>query len=47
MAKTKEFIKFYLQNAPVLTKEVGYVPLPEEEYKVQIEKFNKFIGAEK
>ncbi len=31
--EVKEFINFYLKNAPELVKEVKYVPLPEHEYK--------------
>ena len=31
--EVKEFINFYLQNAPTLVKEVKYVPLPANEYK--------------
>ncbi len=27
-----EFMKFYLENAPLLSKEVGYVPLPTAQY---------------
>ena len=30
----KDFIKFYIDNAAVLVKEVGYVPLPAEVYKL-------------
>lgn len=42
--EVKEFMKFYLENAEVLSKEVGYVPLPAEEYKNQVNKFNAFIA---
>jgi len=31
--EVKEFVNFYLKNAPELVKEVKYVPLPEHEYK--------------
>jgi phosphate transport system substrate-binding protein len=27
-----EFVKFYLENAAILSKEVGYVPLPKDQY---------------
>jgi phosphate transport system substrate-binding protein len=30
--EVKEFVNFYLANAPVLVKEVKYVPLPANEY---------------
>lgn len=33
-AEVKEFIEFYLQNAPKLVEEVKYVPLPLEVYKM-------------
>jgi len=40
----KTFIEFYLKNAATLSKEVGYISLPDEEYKAMIDKFNKFIA---
>jgi len=43
--EVKEFVKFYLEVVPQLAQEVGYVPLPEEEYVRQTEKFNTFISA--
>ncbi len=36
------FVKFYLENAATLSKEVGYISLPSEEYKAMLDKFNKF-----
>lgn len=30
--EVKEFVKFYLNNAPKLAKEVGYIPMPQEVY---------------
>lgn len=38
-----DFINFYLDEAPSLLKDVGYVPLTPEEYKEQKEKFNTFV----
>jgi phosphate transport system substrate-binding protein len=35
-----EFIKFFLTDGAALTKEVGYVPLPAEAYKLALEHFN-------
>jgi len=32
--EVKKFIKFYLENAGDLVKDVGYVPLPEEAYEL-------------
>lgn len=39
----QDFVKFYLQNAAALAKEVGYVPLPEEVYRLSEERFAKGI----
>jgi phosphate transport system substrate-binding protein len=38
-----DFMNFYLENAGSLAKEIGYIPLPDEKYKEQIEKFNNFV----
>lgn len=35
----REFVQFYLENAPALVKEVGYVPLPGEVYKLSHQRF--------
>lgn len=37
------FIKFYLENAAKLSAEVGYIPLPEEIYRLALERYNKRI----
>ncbi len=39
----QEFIKFYLEQAGKLSREVGYIPLPEEVYKLSYERFTKRI----
>jgi phosphate transport system substrate-binding protein len=45
-AEVKEFIEFYLTQGAALTKEVGYVPLPENAYKVALKHFNdKKMGS--
>ncbi len=41
-----EFINFYIENAGLLSEEVGYIPLPAVEYTKQQEKFNTFIGKQ-
>jgi phosphate transport system substrate-binding protein len=41
------FVEFYLENAGELALDVGYIPLPEEEYNAQMEKFRKFIEEQK
>ncbi len=40
------FVNFYLDNAGTLASEVGYVPLPDEEYEQQKEEFAEFSGSE-
>ena len=51
--EVKEFVNYYLKNADKLTKEVKYVPLPENAYKLAQERFTKmktgsmFGGEEK
>ena len=41
--KVIEFVRFYLEEAPGLMKDVGYVPLTEAEYKAELESFNTFV----
>lgn len=41
--EVKEFINFYIANAPKLVKEVGYIPLPNETYKLVTDRFAKGI----
>ena len=36
----RDFVQFYLENAPKLVKEVGYVPLPTEVYRLSYERFS-------
>jgi phosphate transport system substrate-binding protein len=40
--EVQEFVSFYLESAPSLVSEVGYIPLPSTEYDKQIEKFEAF-----
>lgn len=35
----KQFVRFYLENAPTLVPDVGYVPLPDAVYKLALERF--------
>lgn len=45
-AEIQEFIKFYLTEGPQLVKEVGYVPLPEQAYKLALKHFtDKKLGT--
>lgn len=39
--EVKEFVEFYLKNAPTLVKEVKYVPLPDAAYSLALENFRK------
>lgn len=39
--EVKEFVEFYLKNAPKLVKQVKYVPLPQKAYKLAEERFAK------
>jgi len=43
--EVQKFIMFYLENAPELSAEIGYVPLPAELYKIEKEKFSKFLKS--
>ncbi|MEE8045646.1 MAG: PstS family phosphate ABC transporter substrate-binding protein [Dehalococcoidia bacterium] len=38
--EVREFIEYYLNNAALLAEEVGYVRLPEVEYRSQLDKLN-------
>ncbi|WP_299822505.1 PstS family phosphate ABC transporter substrate-binding protein [uncultured Pontibacter sp.] len=40
-----EFINFYLDSAPELSQEVGYIPLPDSKYQEQKEKFKQFADS--
>ncbi|MCF8719490.1 PstS family phosphate ABC transporter substrate-binding protein [Nitrospina gracilis] len=37
--EVKEFIRFYIKNAGKLSKEVGYIPLPDSLYRENLERF--------
>jgi phosphate transport system substrate-binding protein len=39
--EVKEFVEFYMKNAPSLVKEVKYVPLPGKAYDLALEHFRK------
>jgi phosphate transport system substrate-binding protein len=39
--EVKEFIEFYLKQAPNLVEEVKYIPLPDAAYKLALENFTK------
>jgi phosphate transport system substrate-binding protein len=41
------FVEFYLEHAAALVPDVGYIPLPDEEYKNQLEKFRAFVAEHK
>jgi phosphate transport system substrate-binding protein len=37
--EVQQFVKFYMENAPALVKEVGYVPLPADVYLLAYQRF--------
>jgi len=41
------FVNFYLKNAAELSKDVGYIPLPQEKYNEQTQKFKTFVEKHK
>ena len=41
--EVKEFVEFYLKNAPKLVKQVKYVPLPDRAYKLAGERFTRKV----
>lgn len=41
------FINFYLKNAPLLLKDVGYVPMTTAEYAAEVKKFEEFVAKNK
>lgn len=44
--EVEKFVKFYLREAPVLVKEVGYVPLPSDVYSLVLKRFvNRDTGS--
>lgn len=42
-----EFVNFYIDNAGELSKDVGYIPLPDENYAKQKENFKTFVENNK
>ena len=45
--KVIDFMEFYLEEVSSLLKDVGYVPLTEEEYKRERKKFSNFVEQNK
>lgn len=41
--EVKEFVEFYLKNAGNISKQVGYIALPDRAYKLAEERFNKRV----
>ena len=42
-----EFVNFYIDNAGELSKDVGYIPLPADNYTTQKESFRTFVESNK
>ena len=46
--EVRAFVRFYLKQAKELAKEVGYVPLPDQDYQKYLDKFeNDFLKLAK
>ncbi len=43
--EVREFVKFYLTNAGKLVSDVGYISLPDDEYKMQLNRIEKIISS--
>jgi phosphate transport system substrate-binding protein len=41
--EVQAFVRFYLEHAPALVGEVGYVPLPDEVYQLALDRFERKI----
>lgn len=41
----QNFLEFYLDRAPQLAEEIGYIPMPDSVYQVQKDKLEAFIGS--
>ncbi len=44
-AEVSAFVNFYLSNASTLVLDVGYIPLPQEEYTKEQAKFSAFVSG--
>jgi phosphate transport system substrate-binding protein len=42
--EVKSFVEFYIENAPALVEDVGYIPLPAEQYSKEAEEFSAFVA---
>ena len=42
--EVKSFVNFYMENAAQLVQDVGYIPLPDDQYKKEAEEFLTFIA---
>lgn len=40
----QKFVQFYLDKAPKLARQVGYIPMPDSVYQAQKKKFEKFVS---
>jgi len=38
-----DFVNFYLEKAPILVKDVGYIPLPAKDYQEGVQQFKDFL----
>ena len=42
-----DFVKFYLTNAKEIAADVGYIPMLDNEYEAELQKFKEFLNANK
>lgn len=42
--EVKAFVDFYLENAAQLVQDVGYIPLPDDQYKKEADEFSAFLS---
>jgi phosphate transport system substrate-binding protein len=40
----QKFVNFYLNQAPKLVKQIGYVAMPDSAYQAQMQKFEQFVS---
>ena len=41
----QKFVHFYLNNAPKLAEQIGYIAMPDSVYQAQIDKFEEFVSS--
>ncbi|MDZ7771837.1 MAG: PstS family phosphate ABC transporter substrate-binding protein [Balneolaceae bacterium] len=44
-AAVRDFVRFYLEHAGELSRQVGYVPMPDSAYRAELDRFNSFADS--